>query len=65
MHNQCPREVLTFLMDLLKYSDNQANKVATHTFHTHVPHTRSTQNVLEIYPNFEFQDCLYCSSGVF
>ena len=27
MHNQCPREVLSFLWDLFKYSDNQANKV--------------------------------------
>ena len=27
MHNQCPREVLTFLIDLFKFSDNQTNKV--------------------------------------
>ena len=27
MHNQCPKEVLSFLWDLFKYSDNQINKV--------------------------------------
>ena len=27
-HQQCPREVLTFLLDLFKYSDNQDNKVS-------------------------------------
>ena len=27
MHNQCPKEVLSFLWDLFKYSDNQMNKV--------------------------------------
>ena len=27
MHNQCPKEVLSFLWDLFKYNDNQTNKV--------------------------------------
>ena len=27
IHNQCPREVLSFLIDLFKFSDNQTNKV--------------------------------------
>lgn len=27
VHNQCPKEVLAFVMDLFKYSDNQLNKV--------------------------------------
>ena len=27
VHSQCPKEVLSFLWDLFKYSDNQMNKV--------------------------------------
>ena len=27
IHKQCPKEVVSFIMDLFKYSDNQTNKV--------------------------------------
>ena len=27
VHNLCPKEVLTFILDLIKYNDNRKNKV--------------------------------------
>ena len=27
VHSQCPREVLQFILDLIKYNDNRLNKV--------------------------------------
>ena len=26
VHNLCPKEVLTFILDLIKYNDNRKNK---------------------------------------
>lgn len=31
VQNLCPKEVLNFILDLIKYNDNRKNKVATHT----------------------------------
>lgn len=30
VHSQCPREVLQFILDLIKYNDNRLNKVSEH-----------------------------------
>lgn len=32
VHNLCPKEVLTFILDLIKYNDNRKNKVSTFIF---------------------------------
>lgn len=29
VHNLCPKEVLMFILDLIKYNDNRKNKVKT------------------------------------
>lgn len=32
VHNLCPKEVLTFILDLIKYNDNRKNKVKIFSF---------------------------------
>lgn len=34
VQNLCPKDVLNFILDLIKYNDNRKNKVKTH-IHTH------------------------------
>lgn len=35
VHSQCPREVLQFILDLIKYNDNRLNKVSCFDFSSH------------------------------
>lgn len=34
-HSQCPRDVLQFILDLIKYNDNRLNKVASFDICSH------------------------------
>lgn len=34
VQNLCPKDVLNFILDLIKYNDNRKNKVKTH-IHSH------------------------------
>lgn len=33
VQNLCPKDVLNFILDLIKYNDNRKNKVNTHNIH--------------------------------
>lgn len=36
VQNLCPRDVLNFILDLIKYNDNRKNKVMTHMMNLYV-----------------------------
>lgn len=36
VQNLCPKDVLNFILDLIKYNDNRKNKVKTHIHNIHI-----------------------------